>query len=31
MHLPSLFTIGVQAEKEVNPQEKARFSVLYSY
>ena len=31
MHLPSLYTIEVQAEKEVNPQEKARLSVLYSY
>jgi len=31
MHIPSLFTIEVQAEKEFNPKEKAKLSVLYSY
>ena len=31
IHTPALFTIEVQGEKETNPLEKARLSVLYAY
>lgn len=30
-HVPSLYRVEVQGEREVNPQEKARLTVLYSY
>jgi hypothetical protein len=31
MHVPSMYTIEVQGEKEINPSENARLSVLYAY
>ena len=31
MHIPALFTIEVQGERELNPLEKSKLSVLYAY